>query len=198
MIYAAITAILAALITASAYLSGMAALDVSRVAEGELWRIFTGHLTHLTWRQYVVDAPIFALLYGTYVKKVAISAAIYLYLFAAVSVSLAVIFTGKHQVYGGLSGISCAAFSSILFTLMLEHPRQPSTHFLGSAFCIYLLFMGGITSGVKVAQEAHLAGTLSGVIFAALRMGRQKFILPGKKPGLTTKNVSRRDSLCIK
>lgn len=169
MIFAIITAIISALVTASADLSSLASLDVSRVISGEFWRLFSGHVTHLSWSQYAIDAPVFILLYATYSKRVAPSVAILLSLFAALSVSLVVIFAGMHQVYGGFSGLSCAAVSAILLTMIMEQPRQTFPYLMCFIYCIYLLFMGGFASGVRVAHEAHVAGAVSGLVFALIR-----------------------------
>jgi membrane associated rhomboid family serine protease len=176
VIFAIITAIIAAVVTSSADLSSLASLDVSRVMAGEFWRLFSGHLTHLSWNQYAIDAPVFILLYATYSKKVAPSSAIFLSLFAALSVSLAVIFAGMHKVYGGFSGLSCAAVSAILLTMIMEQPRRILPYLMCFIYCLYLLFMGGFASGVRVAYEAHIAGAVSGIVFEFIRDHMQKLI----------------------
>jgi membrane associated rhomboid family serine protease len=95
-------------------------------------------------------------------------------LFAALSISLAVIFAGMHQVYGGFSGLSCATVSAILLTMIKEHPRQIFPYPMCFIYCIYLLFMGGFASGVRVAHEAHIAGAVSGLVFVLIRDRLQK------------------------
>jgi membrane associated rhomboid family serine protease len=174
VIFAIIAAVIAALVTASANLSSLAALDTSRVMAGELWRLFSGHMAHLSWKQYAVDTPVFILLYETYGKRAGPSSAMVLTMFSALSVALAVISAGTHEVYGGFSGLSCAAVSAILFTMIIEQPRRPSPYLMGLMYCVYLLFMEGLASGVRVAHEAHVAGAVSGLIFALLRDRVQK------------------------
>jgi membrane associated rhomboid family serine protease len=166
MIFAVSLAIAAGLVTASARLSGIAALDVSRVVAGELWRIFTCHGAHLSWRQYAADAPAFVLLLAAYVRRTSALSALFLTLFASLTVSLAVVAAGVHQVYGGLSGLSCAVASALLCMMIGDEPRRPFSYLLAAAFVLYLLFMGGVAGGVRVAHEAHGAGTLSGLLFA--------------------------------
>jgi membrane associated rhomboid family serine protease len=175
VIFAIIAAIIAALVTDSADLSSLASLDVSRVMAGEYWRLFSGHVAHLSWIQYSIDAPVFILLYATYSKRTAPASAIFLSLFAALSVSLTVIFTGMHQIYGGFSGLSCAAVSAILLMIIMERPRQTFPYLMCIMYCFYLLFMGGFASGVRVAHEAHVAGAVSGVVFTLIRNRLQKF-----------------------
>ncbi len=169
MIFAVVFVLISAAVTASADLSALASLDVSRVLSGELWRLLSGHTAHLTWRQYLVDAPAFAALYATYSRKSGSFSALALALLAALVVSIAVILSGNYQVYGGCSGLSCAALSAILLAAILEQPRQIAPYLVGFFYCLYLLFVGGAASGVQVAREAHLAGAVAGVIFVLLR-----------------------------
>lgn len=122
-----------------------------------------------------MDSPVFILLYATYSKRVASTAAILLSLFAALSVSLSVIFAGLHQIYGGFSGLSCAAVSAILLTMIMEQPRQTFPYLMCIIYSIYLLFMGGTASGVRVAHEAHVAGAASGVVFVLILNRLQKY-----------------------
>ncbi len=169
VIFPLIIAVIAAVVTASADLSSIASLDVSRVLGGEVWRLVTGHLTHLTWRQYAVDTAAFVLLYATYGRKAGSVAAVCLFLFAALCVSASVVLMGTHQVYGGLSGLSCAALFALLFAAIMEQPRRVTAYLVGFVCCAYLYFMGGSGSGVNVAGEAHVAGSLAGMVFALLR-----------------------------
>jgi membrane associated rhomboid family serine protease len=169
VIFTVIAAIIAAVVTASADLSSVASLDVSRVKAGEVWRLFSGHVAHLTWRQYAIDAPAFILLYSTYSKRAGLYSAAFLSFFAALFVSIVVIIAGTHQVYGGFSGLSCAAASAIILAMIMDQPRHVTPYVMCSIYCAYLLFMGGIASGVRVAQEAHVAGAMSGVVYVLLR-----------------------------
>ncbi len=168
-------AIMAAVVTASAAASGFASLDVSRTIGGEVWRLFTGHLAHVTWRQYAIDAPAFVFLYASYCRRAGFLSAFLLSLFAALSVSSAVILAGMHQVYGGLSGLSCAAVSALLVGMIMDHPRRAAPYAMCFIYGAYLLFMGGITSGVRVAQEAHAAGAIAGTVFVLTAPLFQRF-----------------------
>jgi rhomboid family GlyGly-CTERM serine protease len=166
---ATVIAGLAGLVTASGHLSSLSALDASQVRAGELWRLFSGHLAHLSWRHYWVDAPVFIALYATYGRRTDRASALLLLLLAALTVSLTVLVADIHQVYGGLSGLSCAAVSAILLLLVLERPRQLFPYLMSAMYCCYLLFMGGASSGVPVAHEAHLAGSVAGVVFVLIK-----------------------------
>lgn len=175
--------ILSAVITASTDLSSYSALDVSLVNSGQVWRLFTGHLTHLTWRHYSVDAPVFLMAYMVYRKNTGGLGSFYLLILSAIIVSAAVVFAGTHQIYGGLSGLSCAAISAIVFKIILDSPRRIPPYILMFAFLFYLLFMQGNASGINVAKEAHLAGTLTGVTYELIRrsMIKSNFRTPFEK-----------------
>jgi membrane associated rhomboid family serine protease len=161
--------ILSAVITASAGLSNLASLDISLVMSGEVWRLFTGHLTHLTWRHYALNAPVFFIVYLVYRRNTGGLSSIYLAISSAIIVSATVVFIGIHQVYGGLSGLSCAAISAILLKMILDAPRRIFPYILIFAFLVYLLFLQGNASGINVAKEAHVAGTISGLTFEWVR-----------------------------
>jgi len=166
MIFALVIVMAAAIVTGSGGLSELLALDASRVMDGELWRLFSGHLAHLSWRQFAVDAPVFMLFYTIYSKRVGVPRSIGLSLFAALCVSGTVILTGMHQVYGGLSGLSCAAVSAILLSMIMGRSGGVFPYLMAFVYGAYLLFAGGAASGVRVAQEAHIAGAISGLVFA--------------------------------
>jgi hypothetical protein len=162
-------ALLSAVVTASATLSGLAALDVSLVWSGQVWRLLTGHLTHLTWGQYAWDAAGFLIVYPVYRRSAGRRGAVGLALFAALAVSGVVAAAGLHQVYGGLSGLNCAAMAALLIGMILEKPRAIVPWMGALAFLLYLLLLQGDASGVAVAREAHWAGTLSGAAYEGAR-----------------------------
>lgn len=161
--------ILSAVITASSDLSRIASLDIFLVMSGEVWRVFTGHLTHLTWRHYVMDAPVFLIVYLVYRRNVGVLSSILLAIFSAIIVSATVIVIGVHQVYGGLSGLSYAAISALLLNMIITTPRRIIPYILIITLLIYFFFLQGNTTGINVAKEAHIAGILSGVIFELSR-----------------------------
>lgn len=168
MIFLAIV-LLSAVITASTDLSRIASLDISLAMSGEVWRVFTGHLTHLTWRHYAMDAPVFLIVYLVYKRNTCGLISFSLTIFSAIIVSATVIAMDIHQVYGGLSGLSYAAISALLLSMVIASPRQILPYILILAFLIYFLFLQGNTTGINVAKEAHLAGILSGIIFELIR-----------------------------
>jgi membrane associated rhomboid family serine protease len=162
-------AVLSGVINTSADLTALASLDVSLVMSGEIWRLITGHLTHLTWLHYALDTPVFLIAYLIYKKNTGGLSSVYLAIFSAIIVSVCVVAMGIHQVYGGLSGLTCAAISALLLKMILDSPRLILPYILALVFMLYLLFLQGNANGLNVAKEAHVAGTLSGVIFELIR-----------------------------
>ncbi len=162
-------ALVAAIVTASARLSSLVSLDVDLARSGEVWRLFSSHLAHITWSQYVTDASLFVILYEKYAKSYGLAATLTLITVSTLSVSLAVIFFGSYQVYAGLSGINCAAFSAIVMTLMIARPYWFAPWLIATAFSIYLFSADkSLVSGINVASEAHLVGALTGGFFALI------------------------------
>jgi membrane associated rhomboid family serine protease len=159
----------AGVVTASAALSSYLALDVSRVLSGELWRLFSGHLTHLTWRHYVVDAVAYWLLFSTYASLRSAMAATCLALVASAVVSVTVVVLRLHPVYGGLSGLCCGACAALILAMVLDKPNGVSGYALALLFCAYLGLAEGVIAGIRVAHEAHWAGALSGTVTEGIR-----------------------------
>ncbi|HUN55329.1 MAG TPA: rhomboid family intramembrane serine protease [Smithella sp.] len=136
---------------------------------GQVWRLITGHLTHLTWRHYALDAPVFLMAYLLYKRNTGGFSSIYLAIFSAIIVSASVVMMGMHQVYGGLSGLSCAAIAALSLKMIMDTPRRILPYILIFTFLLYLLFLQGSATGINVAKEAHMAGILSGFIFELIR-----------------------------
>ena len=156
-------------VTASADLSSLLALDVQRVLSGELWRLFSGHLAHLTWRHYAVDAFAYWLLFYAYAGRRSAAAANALVIVAAVGVSVTVVTLRLHPIYGGLSGLSCGACAALISAMVLDKPNSVCGYALALLFCVYLLLAQDLVAGISVASEAHWAGALSGTVTEGVR-----------------------------
>src|SRR5262245_57307611 len=87
----------AVITTASTDLSSLLVLDVSEVMNGELWRLWTGHLSHLTWTHLLLDGPVFVLLFATFSRLTTAGSAIALSLVSAVAISCSVVLIGRHE-----------------------------------------------------------------------------------------------------
>jgi membrane associated rhomboid family serine protease len=160
--------------TASADLSRLLVLDVREVMNGQLWRLWTGHLSHLTWIHLLLDGPIFVLLFATFSRLTNTASAIALSVVSAVAISSSVVLIGRHELYGGLSGLSSAAMAAIIFTALLQHPRAYFLYVVGLLFLVYVLHGEGL-GVVPVAHEAHVAGAVTGLLFVGIR---ESFVMP--------------------
>jgi membrane associated rhomboid family serine protease len=168
-------------VTASAELSSYLVLDVSRVLSGELWRLFSGHLAHLTWRHYVVDALAYWLLFSTYASMRSSMAATSLALVASVVVSVTVVVLRLHPIYGGLSGLCCAACAGLILAMVLDRPNVVRGYAFALLFCAYLGLTESLVAGIRVAHEAHWAGALSGTATEGIHFyWRRRSRLKGK------------------
>jgi membrane associated rhomboid family serine protease len=156
-------------VTGSAALSSQLALDVSRVLSGELWRLFTGHLAHLTWRHYGVDALAYWLLFSAYAATRSSTAANALVMVASVVVSVTVVVLRLHPIYGGLSGLSCGACAALILAMILDNPYGLLGYTLALFFCSYLGLEQSLVAGIRVAPESHWAGALSGIAVEGIR-----------------------------
>jgi membrane associated rhomboid family serine protease len=159
----------AGVVTASAALSSHLALDVSRVLAGELWRLFTGHLGHLTWRHYFVDALAYWLLFSTYAARRSSMAANGLVIVASIVVSVTVVVLQWHPIYGGLSGLCCAACAALVLAMILDNPYGLLGYTIALFLCCYLGLEQSLVAGIRVAPEAHWAGALSGIAVEGIR-----------------------------
>jgi membrane associated rhomboid family serine protease len=159
----------AGVVTASAALSSYLALDVSRLLSGELWRLFSGHLAHLTWRHYVVDAFAYWLLFSTYAARRSLSVANGLVIVASVVVSVTVVVLRLHPIYGGLSGLCCGACAALILAMVLDKPNGVWGYTFALLFCTYLGLAESLVAGIRVAAEAHWAGALSGAAVEGIR-----------------------------
>ena len=165
-----VVVLVAGIVTASETLSSHLALDVSRVHAGELWRLLSGHLSHLSWRHYVVDALAYWLLFSTYAARRGSVAATGLALLASMAVSVTVVVLGLHPVYGGLSGLICGACAALVVSMVLDKPNDVRGYVLALMFLVYLLLEKGLVAGIRVAHEAHWAGAVSGMVFEGIRL----------------------------
>jgi len=99
-----------------------AELTRSGLARGELWRLFTGHLSHFSLYHFVVDAGTFAIL-GSIVER-RLGAGRWALLLSASALLISLAFLGLEpslESYRGLSGLDCAAFAAALILEARTH-----------------------------------------------------------------------------
>lgn len=180
-----VTLVLAGLLLASLWASLVApdalALDRAALLEGELWRLWTGHLVHWSVEHFVWDAVTFAVL-GWLLAKLSWRAFRGLLLVGAPVIAVAVLLgEPAMEVYGGLSGLDVALWAAACVVVTAK-ARDRMIRSVGG-----LAFVGGL---VKVAVEvasgnatflggnlsfvasAHVAGLVVGLLIAAVWVGR--------------------------
>lgn len=91
--------------------------DRTAIQEGEVWRLWTGHLVHFTWQHLCLDVLVFSLS-SIIVEQLLGRRGRVLILMAAGGISLGLYaFAPALQRFGGLSGV--AVFTATLATLSL-------------------------------------------------------------------------------
>ncbi len=114
-------------------------LTRSGVANGELWRLFTGHLAHYSLYHFAVDAGTFAIL-GSIVER-RLGAGRWALLLSASALLISLTFLGLEpslDSYRGLSGLDCAAFAAALILEARKH--RGMAILLGAGFAAKLAF----------------------------------------------------------
>jgi rhomboid family GlyGly-CTERM serine protease len=154
------------------------------VLQGEVWRLWTGNLTHFgdyhTWMNAAGLAALVAVLFW-YLPVSWFAAGVVVIPFG-VGISL-FLFAQDVGIYRGFSG---ANYGLLAMGLLLALPQQPKLYML--AFCVLLgkivyeqlpgydvdYLRGQI--GVPVAIEAHLAGFCSGTFIGCMELLRRRLV----------------------
>ena len=187
-------------ITFSAQMTSLLQFDRTAIMQGEIWRIFTGHLTHWSLSHLIWDILVFLLLAGV-IERFSRRRLLACFTSASLIISLLVFtFLPEMTFYRGLSGIDSALF--VMLLVVFYHQRA-SGHSLLHKMPYYLLgilFIGKTvfelsTSHAFFVQSsdlfvpvplAHLGGALVGWIIGALNcQGSRILKLKSEKPGQT-------------
>ena len=154
--------------------------DRIAVAQGETWRIWTGHLVHFGWPHFIADAGLFLILgrllerehpFASYASLVGMPLAIAL-----------VMYWGDPNMirYGGLSAVN---FGLLVFLALQGWQRNWVDWFWPLVFSIYVLEIvvearsrhgsgGGMIrfsdSSIRVATMAHVGGAIFGAFLWAV------------------------------
>ncbi len=111
-------------IMASAALTSAFQFDRTAIAAGELWRVFTGHLTHFDWNHFVWDAGMFVVL-GVMCERRHRGRYSICLVGSAVLISIGLWFAHPDMsIYRGLSGIDTALFTLAASYLLAEKWRE--------------------------------------------------------------------------
>jgi len=161
-------ALVAVLIQAIPSLRAVLVYDRSALADGELWRVWTGHLVHFGWPHLVVDAGLLAIL-GWYGERRYPAFTRWGLLLMPPFISAAIwSFDPAMQRYGGLSAVNLGL---LLYVAAQGWRRDWTDWFWPAVIAIYIgelifeHYRGGQGGGairfddasIRVATSAHLA-----------------------------------------
>ena len=80
--------------------------DRNAILSGEIWRIFTGHLAHLTWTHLLMNLLGLALVWGLFDRHLPAKRWLHATLFSGFGISLLLLVVDPHlRWYVGLSGV---------------------------------------------------------------------------------------------
>lgn len=156
----------------------------SAIAQGELWRLWTGNFAHFgeyhTWMNAAGLAALVAVLFWYLPAGWFVAGALIIPLGVGISLFL---FAADVEIYRGFSG---ANYGLLAMGLLLALPQQPKLYILA-----YGVLLGKIVYeqlpgydvdylrgeiGVPVAIEAHLAGFCSGTFIGCLELLRRHLL----------------------
>lgn len=153
--------------------------DRNGILSGEVWRLFTGHLAHLSWAHLFTNLVGLALVWGLFGQHLPAKRWLHVIFFNALGISLLLLVVDSHIFwYVGLSGVLHGMFmvgclydmrngrwdAKLLFVLLIgkllwEQLREPSAEATSLIHQFVELFIGG-----AVIVDAHLFGALMGVM----------------------------------
>lgn len=208
-----LAALIAGSLVASLAAPGLFALEAEALAQGQLWRLWSGHLVHWSVAHFAWDATTFVAL-GWLFARLAPRTFGALLLFGAPLVSLAVlVFEPQLRAYGGLSGLDVALFVALCL-VVARRVRERATRvvaLLALALCLAKVaaelvsgeaaFVGG---EVVLAASAHAAGVVLGLLagLAAcrghLRRHERWFISPHGGPAPHSPKRAQRSPLRLR
>jgi rhomboid family GlyGly-CTERM serine protease len=149
------------------------------ISDGELWRLWTGHLVHFGWPHYLADGALFVFIGWAFERSQAALGRISLALLPLAVCAALYWFDPTMVIYGGLSGINvgllvflaCRGWQkdwkdwfwpAILGIHVVEVIWEARTHGTGGGAIRF------DDSSIRVATIAHLGGVAYGVVAWAL------------------------------
>ncbi|HEY3488056.1 MAG TPA: rhombosortase [Gammaproteobacteria bacterium] len=151
------------------------------VLEGEIWRLWTAHLVHLSWRHYWLNAAGLVLVWLLFGQLLAVAVWCRHFIVTGFCISAGFLLLNPELVwYVGLSGVLHAAF---MIGLLAGARGQ-----LRFTLLVLLIFVGKIifeqisgplpgstrAAGGPVVVAAHLYGAIAGALSYAIQYGFQK------------------------
>lgn len=146
--------------------------DRAGVIEGEVWRLLSGHLIHLSWNHLLLNMAGLVLLMLLFESAWQVRDIVWGGLFAALSISLGIyVFFPDIGWYVGLSGVLHAWFA--IASIRLWSSQRRFAGLLLTVLIAKLVFENVAATatdtdwlGGAVIQQAHLLGAISGLFYA--------------------------------
>ena len=139
-------------ITFSAQMTSLLQFDRTAIMQGEIWRIFTGHLTHWSLSHLFWDILVFLLLAGV-IERFSRRRLLACFTLASLIISLLVFtFLPEMKLYRGLSGTDSALF---MMLLVIFYRQRASGHSLLRKMPYYLLGILFIGKTVFELSTSH-------------------------------------------
>lgn len=145
--------------------------DRNAILSGEVWRLFTGHLAHLSWPHLGMNLLGLALVWGLFDRYLPTKRWLHVMLFAGFGISLLLLVVDSHLLYYvGLSGVLHAMFiAGCLYEMRTGRWDSKLLLMLIIAKLLWEQWYGPLpgsekTAGGSVVVDAHLFGALMGLI----------------------------------
>ncbi|MDH5218383.1 MAG: rhombosortase [Gammaproteobacteria bacterium] len=161
--------------------------DRVNILEGELWRIFSAHMMHLTWNHLFMNLAGLLFIFFFFGNLLTQKQWLGIMIFSAIFISLILLWTQPElRWYVGLSGVLHGLFIAGGIADIKVRPKEA---FLFLAFIIgklaYEQLMGPLpgseeSAGGPVLVDAHFYGAIAGLIFMLILNGKK---FAQNKPG---------------
>ncbi|WP_455220677.1 rhombosortase [Kaarinaea lacus] len=145
--------------------------DRNAILSGEVWRLFTGHLAHLSWSHLAMNLLGLALVWGLFDRYLPTRRWLHVMLFAGFGISLLLLVVDSHLLYYvGLSGVLHAMFiAGCLYEMRTGRWDSKLLLMLIIVKLLWEQWYGPLpgsekTAGGSVVVDAHLFGALMGLI----------------------------------
>ena len=145
--------------------------DRNAILSGEIWRIFTGHLAHLTWTHLLMNLLGLALVWGLFDRHLPAKRWLHATLFSGFGISLLLLVVDPHlRWYVGLSGVLHGMFIvGCLYDMKTGRWDSKLLLALIIAKLLWEQLVGPLpgsekAAGGSVVVDAHLFGALMGLI----------------------------------
>jgi rhomboid family GlyGly-CTERM serine protease len=146
--------------------------DAAAISHGQLWRLFTANLVHLSWFHLLRDVPAIFVIWFGFSHVLSEREWIVLFVVDGLAVTLGLYFFVPSVIwYVGLSGILYGLVLAAGLVLLPRRPVLGTVMVIGTTLIVmYDVFVGPLPLqeyhlGGKVIPQAHLFGLVGAVLF---------------------------------